>query len=45
MKTLLTLDLYFRGPENHSERVKICRPNVILYVIKLLILTDTLYFV
>jgi len=43
--TLLTLDLYFRGPEDDSERVETCRPKIAFYVIKLLYLTDTLYFI
>ena len=39
------MDLYFRGPEDDSERVETCRPKIALYVINLLcVLTDTLYF-
>jgi hypothetical protein len=34
--TLLTLDLYFRGPEDDSKRVETCRPKIAFYVIKLL---------
>jgi len=41
---LLTLDLYFRGPEYDSERVETCRPKIAFYVMKLYVfLTDTLY--
>ena len=34
--TLLTWDLYFRGPEDDSERVEICHSEIALYVTKLL---------
>jgi len=34
--TLLTLDLYFKGPEDDSERVETCRPKIEFYVIRLL---------
>jgi len=43
---LLTLDLYFRGPEDDSERVETRCPKIAFYVIKLLcFFTDTLYFI
>jgi len=33
---LLTLDMYFKGPEDDSERVKTCSPKIAFYVIKVL---------
>jgi len=45
LRTLLTLDLYFGGPEDDSKRVETCRPKIIFYVIKLLCLTDTLCYI
>ena len=34
-----------RGPEDDSERVETCRPKITFYVIKLLCLTDMLYYI
>jgi hypothetical protein len=45
VRTLLTLDLYFGGPDDDSKRVETCSPKIIFYVIKLLCLIDTLYYI
>ena len=36
LEILLTLYLYFRGPEDNSERIETCRPKITFYIIKLL---------
>jgi len=40
------MDVYFRGPEDDSERVETCRPKIaFLWNKSVVVLTDTLCFI